>query len=209
MITTNYDYIAELFLDTETGLYDLYLTTINGAINNLNLKIFICERRHAGRLDRVVGEIYNESKWVGSICAINDILNPHSIRDGDVLFYLPESDLQGLIKVPENIAQVVGSVKNDLIKALKKKKPDGLRKNYLNNRGDDKLPPTVNTDTTPQIVVNNGKIKIAPNLFSNPNTEPAEVDNTSPLINAPSSPKATEDEIQRILVRRYIKSANG
>ncbi len=209
MVTTNYDYIAELFLDTKTGMYDLYLTTFNGDINVLNFKTFVCQRKHAGRLDLVSGDIYNSTKWTGSLGEINDMYNPYSVRDGDIIFYLPESDLQGLLKVPDNVAQAVGSIKNELIKAVKKKKPDGLRRNYLDNRGDDKLPPTVLPQSAPQVVVNNNKIQIAPNLFTNPNTEPAPVDNTSPLSNVPSSPQASEDDTQRILVRRYIKLANG
>ena len=209
MITNNYEYIAELFLDTNTGQYDLYLTTFSGDINVLNFKTFICDRKHACRLDLVASDIYNNTKWVGSLGQINDIFNPFSIRDGDILFYLPESDLQRLLNVPNIVPNAISSVKNDLIKALKKKTPDALRKNYLNNRGNDKLPPTVLPDTVPQIVVSNNKIKIAPNLFTNPNTEPAPEDNTSPLSNAPSSPQASEDDIQRVLVRRYIKLANG
>jgi hypothetical protein len=205
MITNNYDYIAELFVDTNTGMYDLYLTTFNGNINVLNLRTFICERRHACRLDLVVAEIYNDTKWVGSISQINDILNPFSIREGDILFYIPESDLQGLLKVPENISSVVASAKNDLIKNLKKKKPDGLRKNYTDNRGNDKLPPSVLPESAPQVVIANNKIRIAPNLFTNPLTQPTPEDTTSPIPNAPT---ASEDDIQRVLVRRYIKLAN-
>lgn len=210
MINSNTDYIAELFFNTDTNLYDLTLTTFNGNTNPLNFNFFICERRHAGRLDLVASEIYDNNKWIGSLCAINDIYNQFSIRDGDIIFYLPESDLQGLIKVPEIVSGVISNIKNDLIKALKKKKPDPSRKNYLNNRTDDKLPPTVLPETAPQIVVENNKIKIAPNLFQDPNSEPTTttVDNTSPLNNAPSSPIATEDQIQRILVRRYIKTTN-
>jgi hypothetical protein len=205
MITTNYDYIAELFLDTKTGMYDLYLTTFNGNINVFNFRTFILERRHACRLDLVVSEIYNSTKWVGTIGQINDILNPFSVREGDIIFYLPESDLQGLLKVPENISSVVSNAKNDLIKNLKKKKPDGLRRNYNDNRGNDELPPSVLPESAPQIVVANNKIRIAPNLFNNPSTElTTEIEQAQNII-----PIANEDEIQRVLIRRYIKTANG
>lgn len=209
MPTSNYDYISELYLNTDTGLYDLTLITFNGDINVLNLKVFICERKHACRLDLVANDIYNNTKWVGSLCTINEIMNPFSIREGDILFFLPESDLQNLLRVPDSITQAVGSAKSDLIKALKKKQPDGLRKNYLNNRGEDKLPPTVLTSTAPQIVINNNKIKIAPNLFNSPSTTVVATSNTNSPTNITSSPQASEDDIQRVLVRRYIKLANG
>ena len=207
----NYDYIAELYFDSKTKMYDLFLTTFNGGINYTNIRIFQCQRKHAGRLDLVSQDLYNTQKWVGSLCTLNDILNPFSIRDGDLLFYIPEQDLNNLMIVPDNIAisqagQALNSVKNDLLKALKKKKPDGLRKNYLNNREDDKLPPTVFNDTSPQIAVNNAKITIAPNLFNNPNKTILSdtVEDVSPLSNI----TASEDDLERILVKRYIKLAN-
>lgn len=206
MVTDNYDYIAELFLDTNTGLYNLELITFNGNINPLNFNIFTCSRKHACRMDLVASDIYNNTKWTGSLCMLNDMWNPFSVRDGDIIFFLPESDLQGLLQVPNNLSGLLSNVKSDLIKALKKKKPDPSRKNYLNNRADDKLPPTVLPETSSQIVVDNNKIKIAPNLFTNPNTAPTTTpaDNTSPLSNTPTSPN--EDQIERVLVRRYIKS---
>lgn len=210
MAYQTYDYIAELYFDSKSKMYDLFLTTFNGGVSYTNIKMFLCTRKHAGRLDLVSQDIYDSQKWVGSLCTLNDIMNQHSIRDGDLLFYLPVSELSDLMKVPNNIAisqagQAVNSIKNDLLKALKKKKPDGLRKNYLNNREEDKLPPTVFTDSAPQIVVNNSKILIAPNLFTNPNKEvlPVEEETTTNNI------VATQDDMERILVKRYIKLASN
>ncbi len=212
MTTENYEYIAELVYSPNTGLYDLFLTTFNGNINVINYRFFFCERKHAGRLDLVSSDIYDTNKWVGTLCQLNNMPNMFSVRDGDIILYLPETDNQALLNVPENIAQPqfsVSQVKNDLINALKKKKPDALRARYLNNRQPDALPPTILPDNVPQVVTNNAKIKIAPNLFAAPTPTPAQEDNTSPLLNAPSSPSGTGDDIQRVLVRRYIKIANG
>lgn len=215
MITSEYDYITELTYDTSSGLYDLFLTTFNGNINVTNLKVFFCEKRHECRLDLVSADIYNDTKWVGSICKINNILNEFSIRSGDVLFYLPSSDLDSLLKMPINLNQAIGSVKNDLIKALKKKKPDGLRGNYINNRGNDSLPPTILPDNAPQIVIKNNSIKIAPNLFQSPNTqqiaEPT-TNGTGTTITTPLSsvlPTSTDNEITKVLIKRYVKLSNG
>ena len=68
------------------------------------------------------------------------------------------------------------------------------------------LPPTVLPDNSPQVQVSNSKIKIAPNLFSNPNNSAG---TEEPTINTlrPQDPANTEDQIERILVRRYIKKA--
>jgi len=207
--TSDYDYLAELVLDTSSGLYNLFLTTFNGDVNILNFQTFLCTRRHAGRLDLVSADLYNDTKWVGSLCMLNDMLNPFSVRDGDVLLYLPESDLQGLLNVPDNVSQVMSAVKSDLINALKVKAPDGSRANYSNNNSNTLLPPTVLPQTAPQVVVSNNKIQIAPNLFNNPNNQPTPPPPTVPtsVPNAPTAP--SNNDVQLVLVKKYIKLANG
>ena len=207
--TSDYDYLLELVLDTSSGLYNLFITTFNGDVNVLNFDTFLCTRRHAGRLDLVSADLYNDTKWTGSLCTLNDILNPFSIRDGDVILYLPESDLQGLLNVPDNVMQVASAIKNDLINILKAKVPDGSRANYLNNNSNNLLPPTILPQTAPQIVMSNNKIQIAPNLFNNPNNTPAPTPptTTTSVPNAPTSP--SNNDVQLVLVKKYIKLANG
>lgn len=204
-MTNNIDYISELVLDAKTGLYDMYITTFNGSVNVLNIKPFFCTRNHECRLDLVSNDIYNDTKYVGALTSINNILNPFSIRDGDIIFYLPVNDMENLKKINVNLNQAMSGVKNDLINILKKKKPDGLRLNYLNNRPDTALPPTILPDNSPAIVVENNKIKIAPNLFQSPKIKQEAIssnDTTLPI-------SSTDDEVTRILISRYVKSANG
>ena len=71
------------------------------------------------------------------------------------------------------------------------------------------LPPTVLVSNASQIQVDNNKIKIASELFTNPNTsvgEPIIVDNNSQSLNDNQS--NADDQIERILVRRYIRGVN-
>ena len=168
MITQNYEYNAQLEYDKEQGLYNLFITTFNGNVVNRNISFFLCSRRHNARLDLVCADIYATTKWVGSLCQLNDMYHPHQVRDGDIITYLPESDLDGLLNVPEIIKQsgeLVSQVKSDLIKALKKKKPDPTRKKFQDNRPDkDVLPPSILPSNANQIQVDNNKIKIAPDL---------------------------------------------
>ena len=214
MITENYEYNAVLEFDPDQGLYNLFITTINGSIVNKNLFFFFCEKRHAGRLDLVSADIYKTTKWTGTICVINNMFHPHQVRDGDVITYLSETDMENIGDVPESIKQSSGlasSVKSDLINALKKKRPDPSRKKFQDNRGDDILPPTILPDNSPQIVISNSKIQIAPNLFNNPNTVAGEDVTTTDSITTDNilqqNPPNTEDQIERVLVRRYIKKA--
>lgn len=206
----NSDYTAELFLDTATGLYDLSVTTFNGAINTFNINTFLCNRKHNARLDLVCFDIYNTSLYIGTLSELNSILNPFSVKDGDVIFYLPENDLSNLLTVPETISQIVNNVKNDFINSFKQKKPDFVRKNYLSNRTDDKLPPTILKDNTPQIVLTNNSIKLSPTLFNNNSTNitTEQVDNATQNNITSNITQSTNDEFQRVLVKRFIQLAN-
>jgi hypothetical protein len=214
MITENYEYNALLEYDKEKGVYNLFITTFNGNVVNANLNFFLCTRRHNARLDLVSADIYETTKWTGSLCQLNSMFHPHQVRDGDVITYLPESDLQGLLEVPDIVKQsgeLISQVKSDLINALKKKKPDPKRKKFQDNRpNEDVLPPTVLPSNTSQIQVDNNKIKIAPDLFNNPNkSSGTPVD--SPVGSAtPQSPQLppNNDQTERVLVRRYIKGVN-
>jgi hypothetical protein len=202
-MTRDYEYLAELELNTTTGLYNLFLTTYNG--DQVNLLAFICERRHNMRLDLVSNDIYNSTRYVGTLCQLNNILNPFSIREGDVLFYCNDIDAENLLKVPEVIRQsgvneLLSKVKSDLINALKKRKKDPNVKGIA-NRND--LPPSVLPSNAPQIVIDNNKIKIAPNMFKNPNVEPETVEP------APGPLSEIQPEtVERVLVNRYIKKIN-
>ena len=205
---TNNEYIAELNVDAN-GYYNLFLTTFNGVINYTNLQFFFCNRRHEARLDLVSFDLYQDTQWTGTLCQINGMLNPFSVKDGDIIAYLPVTDNNNLMVVSEAVAiggQAISQAKSDLINALKKKTPDKNRLTYLNNRPNkDLLPNTVLKSNAPSIVVENNKIKISPNLFTNP------VSTQSPVVTATSSSPtlsdtSQEDNTTRILVRRYIKT---
>ena len=213
MATANYEYIADLELDQNTGLYNLYLTTYNG--KSVNLNIFILERRHAMRLYLVSQELYNTTEYVGTLCQLNNILDPFSVRENDVLFYTSEQGSQDLMNVPEVIRQsgideLRSQVKNELINALKKKKNDPGRRKYLNNRNNqDVLPPSIIPDSAPQSVIENDKILIAPNLFQRPIDEIVSLDGDDSSVSNAVPNNQSDDVIERVLVNRFIKSINN
>lgn len=172
-MTENYEYLADLTINRKTGLYNLFLTTYNGS--KVTLDVFICERKHEMRMDKISNEIYDTTKYVGTLCQLNNIINPFSIKQGDILLFTTKEEADGLRKVANDIKQtdmddLFDRVKGDLINAYKKRRKDPNGRNFFNRRpNNDFLPPTVLPDNSPQIVLDNNKIKVAPNLFSNPN----------------------------------------
>jgi hypothetical protein len=192
----DYDYLADLTLDSKSGLYNLFITTYNGS--QVSLTPFFCTRRHNMRMDIVSNDIYKTNKYVGTLCQINNIMNPFSIKDGMVLFYTSVDEAESLMRVPEilkqsGIEELLGKVKSDLINSFKNKKVDNNRRYY--NRVDDALPPTILPENSPQIVIEDNKVKIAPNLFKKP-TE---------VVDVPEGETSNPDVLERILVNRYIR----
>lgn len=204
-MTENYDYNALLEYDNTNKIYNLFISTFNGVSTNINYFFFLCEKKHECRLDLVSNDIYNTTKWTGTLCQLNNMYHPHQVRNGDIIVYLSANDMNGLSIVPELYKQsegVVSKAKRDLTNLLKKKKPDAVRKKFVDGRGEDILPPTVLPSTAPQIQVTNNKIKIAPDLYTNPNTTAKEVvTTTNPLTNE-------QDKLERVLIRQYIKTLN-
>lgn len=206
MASGNIDYTAIIEYDTTNQIYDLTITTFSGIIEYTSLGFFILNRRHEGRLDLVSYDLFGDNKYEGSLCSLNSISNPYSIRNGDLLVYLPKEQMDTLSKVSEVIKKgenAINQAKQSLINSLKAKKPDSVRDKYLRDRGDDPLPSTILPDNSPQVMVDNNKILIAPNLYDQPTPEIVD-----PEDNTTQDNLKLEDSIERILVARYIKSVN-
>lgn len=213
MATKNYNYLALLELDKTRDIYNLFITTYSGL--SVNLFVFVTERKHEMRLDIISNELYETTEYVGDLCQINNIVNPFSIRANDIIFYPNVEDLNDLSKVKESIRQsgieeLISAAKSDLIKALKKKKPDPNKKRFNDKRNEDQLPPTVLPDNTPTTVIDNNKIKIAPNLFRNPKEDPIGIGGSGATsVSGATTDQQQEDTTERVLINRYIKLINN
>jgi hypothetical protein len=214
MAMDNYDYLIELYKDTTTNLYNMFISTYNG--DSFDLNVFICDRRHEMRMDLVSKDIYGTNKYVGTLCNLNNIMLPFSIVQGDVLIYPPSGQVQDLTKVNDvlknpTVTNYVNVIKNELINSLKARKKDPNKGNYNSNRPSvDVLPPTVPESSVPDIVLENNIIKISPSLYVNPNNNINIVPTApslSPKISTTTSNNDTTSNngtTERVLVNRYI-----
>lgn len=206
----NYEYIEKLEYNTLDKLYDLTITTFNGDIVTARLGYFVVSRRYNMRMDLISLDLYKSTKWVGSLCTLNNIYNEFSIKEGDVLVYLPLEDISNLSKVPDNIKYGKGAVaktKDDFINALKNKKIDKTRANFLDKRDKvNEYPIQLASNDSPAIRVMGGKI-----LISSPtkNNTLSSSDNSNLSDNLSDNlSENTEDTIERVLVNQYIKFIN-
>lgn len=204
-MNTNIDCTIDLTYNTSTKLYELFYTTYNGNPDTTRYGTFVATRKHNGRMDKVSYDLYQTNKYVGTLCLLNQYLDPHSISDGDILFYLPVGDMENMKSVPTSvldpsIVNNLSVVKNDLINLMKSQRLDGNRKKFLDNVTTP-LPPTVLPSDEPVIVVTNNSILIAPDLFTNPNTineDGFEINNTTDA----------NSIVQKVLVKQYKLKVN-
>lgn len=199
-LTEEYEYVAELTFNTTQKLYELFITTYNG--QSVGLNAFLTTRRHNMRMDLISNDIYQSNKWVGTLCQLNNYVNPFAVRENEFLFYPSADEAQNLLRVREAVKnpgfeRLIGQVRAELKQAIL----DQNKNNFNSGRANDALPPTVPAESSPSIVIENEFLKIAPNLFVNPNNEVL-----------PAAPQATPsldnrqgDRVERVLINRYIQ----
>lgn len=207
----NIEYTELLEYDTIDKMYTLTITTFSGDYSVTRLNFLLVENKHNCRLDKICTDLYGDAKWVGQLCSLNNIYNPFSVKQGDILVYLPASDMANMSKVPDTIKYGTGAVaktKSDLINAFKNKKTDITRGNFLEKQNKtDNLPPSIAISDMPAIIMDGNKIIITsptPITSKNQNTEAVDADTTADL----GAVTDQNDTIERVLVNKYIKYLN-
>lgn len=202
-LTEEYEYIAELTFNNDQGLYELFITTYNG--QRVQLTAFITRRRHNMRMDLVSNDVYGSNKWTGTLCQLNNYMNPFALKEGEVIFWPPVNQAQGLLRVRESIKnagfdRLVGEVRAELKKAIR----DANKGNFNSSRNDDPLPPTVPNTSSPSVILDNNFLKIAPDLYKNPNNEVL----PAPPTQSPNLDNRDNETVERVLINTYIQRLN-
>lgn len=131
------------------GFYNLFEKTI---VNN-NLTTYntlIVNDEFNGRLDLLTKYIYGSTNYIEELMVINNIINPYSIKTGDIIKYPPKStDLNFLYENEEQ--------KDDIKDEILLKNKNKSTKKDINRIG---YPPTIKPDNLKQIQVNHNTKKI-------------------------------------------------
>ena len=146
------------------GLYDIFVTTF---VDNLYVKIFgfLVTKECEMRIDLVSNLLYKDTKYVGVLMALNNIQNPFSIKEGDIILYANEKDLDKFKQGKINS----DTIRTNLVNANKGTKKDPARIEFQKNKKqNDSLPPTIKKDSSPNVIVNPNtqEITLAPNVIS-------------------------------------------
>lgn len=135
-------------VNAQKNLYDLFQTTLADN-QSFDLAEYTVSREEEMRLDLVCKNIYGDTTFIEELGFINNILNPFSIKEGDILYYFNPEDVYNLY-FKDDAQKTTNAIKS-LVNPAKD-----------NTDNTDGAIPTVIPEQLKQISVdyNNNKIKI-------------------------------------------------
>lgn len=151
-------------LEKDGQAFNLYIQVLI-AKKTYNVFNFICDEKHEMRIDLICMDIYQHMENIDILTNINGIINPLSIKSGDILYYVDDAEAES-IRSDENILKTI----LDSIKSAnkgKEMKQDKNRQKDVNKRNETEktkayIPP--NIVETSNVEINNGKIILRPNF---------------------------------------------
>jgi len=205
----------------QNNLYDLFIQTFNKYDSYLNY--LIVDKKYEMRLDYLCKELYGDISYIGMLMKLNDIFNPFSIKEGDMIVYIPSNRLTDSLFTDPKTLQLQAK---KLISTYKSSNIDNNRSSYLNKlKIVPKLPPIIDNNGSPKNVVTDSSIKIAPTLFTKPehilNTDSNGLENIfsttitttngtgNTAFDQTSNGNLDQSETVRILVNTFIRSNNA
>jgi hypothetical protein len=132
------------------GFYDLFAKTVVANANIVD-KVFVVTDEYAGRIDLVSKYLYGSDDFTEELMTLNNIMNPWSIKQGDLLLYSSNDTNYQLMYKTDPDAQLD---KKDTILMMNNNK---VTKKDANRIG---YPPTIKPDNLKQIDINYNKKKI-------------------------------------------------
>lgn len=131
------------------GFYDLFQKTM---INNDNIfyNYFFVTNEYEGRIDLISKYLYGSTDYIEELMTINNIINPWSIKSGDIIYYANTSTDYSIIYQNE---EPINDQKDKILLMNRNKST----KKDVNRLGS---PPVIKPDNLKQIDVNYIKKKI-------------------------------------------------
>lgn len=154
-------YIDSLERDRNNGgMYDLFVTSF---VNNRKIMVYgyVVKRGEDMRIDKIANKIYGNQKSNSFILNLNNILNPLTIKAGDLLIYVEEDAIPNFKPSPAEASKLRDRLLNKVV-SDKKQQIDASRKDYVGRRKtSDALPPNIKESSDSPIFINDsGQVKI-------------------------------------------------
>lgn len=131
------------------GFYDLFQKTMVND-NNIFYNYFFVTNEYEGRLDLISKQLYGSTDYIEELMTINNIINPWSIKSGDIIYYANSSTDYSIIYQND---EPINDQKDKILLMNKNKST----KKDINRLGS---PPVIKPDNLKQLDVNYIKKKI-------------------------------------------------
>ena len=128
----------------QDNLFDLFQKNIKRV--DLNLKLYIIPKEFEMRLDKISNHIYGTPDYVEELMVLNDIINPYSVKEGQLIYFSSINALPNLYTKDE-MMNGNESMKQKLVNSSQ---PNRNKQKLTNNQN---LPPTIKPSNLEQIKV--------------------------------------------------------
>jgi hypothetical protein len=135
----------------QDGLFNLFQKNIVNT-NNIKLEPYFVPREFEMRLDRVSKFLYGTSNYVEELMVLNDIINPYSIKEGQLIYFCSINSIVNLYKKDELIGDEEASKKR-LVNSSQAK----TKQKFIN---DQNLAPTIKPSNLKQVKVKDNRVEI-------------------------------------------------
>ena len=134
-------------------LFDLFQKNIVKT-RNIVLIPYVVPREFEMRLDRISNYIFSSPDYVEELMVINDIINPYSVKEGQVLYYCTIDSAAYLYTKDE----LLNNTEDQRQSLINSSQPNRQKQNLNSNQN---LPVTVKSSNLQQIkVTNDNKVQI-------------------------------------------------
>jgi hypothetical protein len=117
--------------------------------NTIQLYRYFVPREYEMRLDLISKDIYGSNNYIEELMVINNIINPYSIKESQVIYYCTQSEISSLYK------------KDDMLDGIDENREKIIKASQSNNNTN-KIPTTLQPKNIKQVTIDtkNRKIKI-------------------------------------------------
>ena len=147
-------------LKKKNGQYDLFTRTYKYVFNGIKYYEYKVQKGEEMRIDLVCKSIYGNIDYIDVILNVNNISNPLNIKEGSLIKYPDQSDIE-ILRFKEKKSKEDSKV---LSNPNKSTKIDQSRQKYIENGSIESNSPNIISDD--QISTKGGLLKVGNNLFN-------------------------------------------
>lgn len=145
-----YSFDVKSISKNDENLFDIFEKNIEYS-TTIPLHKYFIPREFEMRLDLISKELYGSSRYIEELMVINNIMNPYSLKENQMIYYCTINDMQALY-IKDDMKEN-DKIRESIIKSSQTNKKSQQR---------DKIPTTLRSKNVKQVTIDskNRKIKI-------------------------------------------------